>query len=216
MNPSWTQGDPNAVIHIILAQPEFRALKEQSASPSAFEVWLRNLIAAVRAWLHHLFQATAGLAHVPTYVLLLILCLLGACGLLVIAYVLITQVAFRRRPRALHRQTMRTQQEHAPEAMREQAERAATDGEYSKAITLLFRAALFLLDRERIVTFHSARTPREYRRAVRRALQRGADAFEDVARRFVAAAFGVHAAQRDDYLAARRAYDAFVPLATGT
>ena len=215
MTAPWSGGDPNAVIHVILARPEFRGLKAPRAASSPFTIWLEGVIDAIRSFLHHLLEGSAGLRHVPTYAVLAVLYGIGVMALIAIAYVTVTNLALRS---GRHREAAQQQwlaAERTPEELHEEATRIAASGDYAHAISLIFRAALLLLDRAGIVPFDPARTPGEYRRAVRTVLQRGSVAFDDVSGRFVWCAFGGHPAQRDDFEATERSYAALLPATSG-
>ena len=99
----------------------------------------------------------------------------------------------------------------SPQTLRREAAAAYARGEFGRAIALLFRAALFALDRAAVVDFDTSRTPGEYRRLVGRALPAQAPPFDDLSRRFVRASFAAAAARREDYDAAEAAYATFAP-----
>ncbi|MFI5388738.1 MAG: DUF4129 domain-containing protein [Candidatus Eremiobacterales bacterium] len=83
---------------------------------------------------------------------------------------------------------------------------AARNGNAAPAVALLYQAALVLLDRVDRVAYDPSRTPGEYRRLVRRKAQAIADAFDALARLFVAVAFGRASIGADDWLRADAAY----------
>ena len=82
----------------------------------------------------------------------------------------------------------------------------ARSGNAAPAVALLYQAALMLLDRVDRVAYDPSRTPGEYRRLVRRKAQTTADAFDALARLFVAVAFGRVRAGSDDWDRADAAY----------
>ncbi|HET9342794.1 MAG TPA: DUF4129 domain-containing protein [Candidatus Eremiobacteraceae bacterium] len=82
----------------------------------------------------------------------------------------------------------------------------ARSGNTGQAVALLYQTALVLLDRVDRIAYDPSRTPGEYRRLVHRNAQTIADAFDALARLFVAVAFGRASAGADDW---RRADAAF-------
>lgn len=82
----------------------------------------------------------------------------------------------------------------------------ARSGNAAPAVALLYQAALMLLDRVDRVEYDPSRTPGEYRRLVRRKAQTTADAFDALARLFVAVAFGRARAGSDEWDRADAAY----------
>jgi hypothetical protein len=92
------------------------------------------------------------------------------------------------------------------------ARAAAARGEYRRAIGALFSASLTALDDCALVAFDAARTPGEYRRLVRRARSAAGASFDELAERFVRAAYAQQLPERADFEAAERALAAFEPL----
>lgn len=82
----------------------------------------------------------------------------------------------------------------------------ARSGNAAPAVALLYQAALMLLDRLDRVAYDPSRTPGEYRRLVRRNAQKTADAFDALARSFVAVAFGAQRAGSEEWDRADGAY----------
>ena len=83
----------------------------------------------------------------------------------------------------------------------------AEGGDYGRAIGVLFAAAIETLDERDIVPYDAARTPGEYRRAVRRTRGAIADAFDVIARGFVLAVYGNDAPDELAWAGALAAYD---------
>lgn len=82
----------------------------------------------------------------------------------------------------------------------------ARSGNAAAAVALLYQAALVLLDRVDRVAYDPSRTPGEYRRLVRRNAQAIADAFDALARLFVAVAFARARIGTDEWGRADAAY----------
>ncbi len=214
----WLGGDPDAVVRDVLAGAAYRHVPKPSASASQTSLqqilwtWLRE---HVGAYLSPLFRAFAhagggrlgallGYAFVGLALALLALAAYRlAVGL---------ERAARRRPRSDGAEDVRAPSYDAA-AWRQRAREAAARNDFADAIAALFAAALALLDERAVVAFDPSRTPGEYRRAVRRERALAASAFDDLARRFVLAAY---ARERPDALAyaeADRAFERFEPAA---
>lgn len=86
------------------------------------------------------------------------------------------------------------------------AQDEARSGNAAPAVALLYQAALVLLDRVDRIAYDPARTPGEYRRVVRRKAQAIADAFDALARLFIAVAFGRASAGAAEWDRADAAY----------
>jgi hypothetical protein len=99
----------------------------------------------------------------------------------------------------------------SPAGWRALARAAAARGDYAGAIAALFAAALSALDASDLVEADPARTPGEYRRLVRRARAAAAAPFDDLADRFVRAAYAERPPARVDFEAAERALAALEP-----
>jgi hypothetical protein len=92
----------------------------------------------------------------------------------------------------------------------------ARSGNAAPAVALLYQAALMLLDRVDRVAYDPSRTPGEYRRLVRRKAQATADAFDALARLFVAVAFGRARPGSDEWDRADAAYAGIRRMLTAT
>ncbi len=93
-----------------------------------------------------------------------------------------------------------------PEQLHASAEQAGRQGQYARAVGLIFYAGLLRLDRAGAVTFDPARTAGEYRREVRRGGRASAAAFDVLARIFSIAAYADKSVNESDWSAARLAY----------
>ncbi len=91
------------------------------------------------------------------------------------------------------------------------ARAAAERGDYERAIAALFAAALAALDERAVVPLDPSRTPGEYRRLVRRSRADASDAFDELAERYVRAAYAEAQPERADFDAAERAFASFEP-----
>jgi len=211
----WPHGDPNAVVHAILAEPAFAQVHRAAVGDgnSLFQhlmQWLGDLLQPV---FRRLFEGSAN--PMASGALMVVLYVVAALAVLFIAAFIAETISVRLRGGAAVNGARRdtAHDEQSPEALRRQAAAAAEAGDFARAIALLFRAALLALDRGAVLAFDAARTPGEYRRLVRHALAPAASSFDEVATRFVHATFGTRNAERGDYEAAARAYAAFEPRA---
>ncbi|HXW51271.1 MAG TPA: DUF4129 domain-containing protein [Candidatus Acidoferrales bacterium] len=85
---------------------------------------------------------------------------------------------------------------------------AANEGRYAQAVALLFQASLAWFDRQGKLTLDPALTPAEYRRAVRRSVERASPYFDKLAQAFVLAAFAERPVSESDWSEADSAYTA--------
>ncbi len=217
--PPYPHGDPDAVVRRVLADPAYR-----HAGQTTSEAPHESLLSIVLHWLfdhliapliHPISRALAASSGVGTFV---------GFAFVAVALALLAYVAFRlavafAAPAVAARAGSLAARGLAIELgsadWRAAARDAAARGAYADAIAALFRAALAALDEHAIVAFDAARTPGEYRRAVRRARAAAAAPFDDLADGFVRAAFAGGTPQRAEFDAAERAFAAFEP-ALGT
>lgn len=209
----WPHGDPNAVVHEILAQPAFRDLHAAAAEADTsalerFFQWLGGLAGPI---FNRLFEGAGDAAS--GNLLILVLYAVAALAFVFLAAALAELLLGRRvlRLRSGRSQAPAEAATASPESLQREASAAADGGDFGRAIALLFRAALLVLDRAAILAFDAARTPGEYRRLVRREAVPAAPPFDELAARFVYATFGTQAASRADFDVANGAYAAFVP-----
>ena len=211
----WPHGDPNVVAKAVLAEPAYRhAAASNDAAPSP-DIWqilwqwfVDHVLRPLLGPLHVAFDASKGVGTVVGIVLIVAaLCLLGF---------LIFRLAIAFAPRAaLEREAdgLRALGEERTRAdWLALARDAAARGDYASAIAALFAAALAALDERALVAFDPARTPGEYRRLVRRERAAAAPAFDELANRFIYAAYAPDAPLRSDFEAAARAFENFEPL----
>ncbi|HXM18785.1 MAG TPA: DUF4129 domain-containing protein [Candidatus Tumulicola sp.] len=90
---------------------------------------------------------------------------------------------------------------------------AARNRQYGKAVALVFRASLMLLDRAGRVPYDPARTAGEYRAEVRRRLAPAAAPFDRLAKTFTLATYAEVPVSDDDWSQAEDAFNRFEPLA---
>jgi hypothetical protein len=211
----WPHGDPNIVAKAVLAEPAYRqAAASSDAAPApnlwqmAFQWFVDHVLRPLLQPLHLAFVASKGVGTAVGIVLIVgALCLFGF---------LIFRLAIAFAPRdALERDAGGVRAlgtERTREDWLALAREAAARGDYASAIAALFAAALAALDERALVAFDPARTPGEYRRLVRRARAAASPAFDELADRFVYAAYAPNAPLRSDFEAASRAFESFEPL----
>lgn len=125
-----------------LAKPEY-----QAAQPTLFD----RISRAIFEWLAELFQGGGQLEGAPTLALTIVLVLV--LGAIVLA-ILVFGVPRRGRKSAVTGAIFGEDDDRSAARMRQDAERAAADGDYSTAIAELFRAiARGLAEREVLTTF---------------------------------------------------------------
>ena len=184
MTPPWAHGDPRAVAHEILADPRYHAVNRPAAKSLWDLFWeavARWLDALVRG-LHISGAGNAGIALVLGYVALAVV----VAGILIVLAMLLPHGrrfrAFRGRQAAARGTPLA---DAGPAAMlRARAREAAAAGRYREAAGLFWISALHALDELGRVRFDPARTPGEWRRAVRE------PAFDGLTRDAVFALFG--------------------------
>ena len=212
---AWPHGDPNIVVHAVLAQPVFRAAAASSRAapqrslPEIAWMWfVDHVLRPLFPTLAHALSASHGVGTVVGVAL--IVASLAGLGFAIVRLAL----AFAR-PAAGAAATgaasgplaaLRT-----PAQWRARAAGFATQGDYARAIAALFGAALAALDARALVPFDGARTPGEYRRLVRRSRQEAAGAFDELCDRYVRAAYAAARPGAADFAAAERALAAFEP-----
>jgi len=218
-SPAYSHGDPDQVIRSVLTDPAYRSAAPTTAvqpQPSLWETawhWFADHV--LSPLFHPIARALAASRGAGTIVGMVLVAL--ALGLLAFVGFRLA-IAFAGPALAAGpRGGARGAGEPALSVgdLLAAARAAAARGAYAEAIAALFRAALAELDERAIVTFDAARTPGEYRRAVRRARAAAAGPFDELAERFVRAAFADATPQRAEFDAAERAFAAFAP-ALGT
>jgi len=192
--------DPRDVAHGVLADPRFALASQKIVRP-----WWAALLDALNAWWHRLWDPLSHAIGNPTLVRVIGYAVLGAV-LVGLAFVV---VRFARRVRIV-----RTSRPSAgaisldagddARTLLARALAAAAEGRHREAAALLWVSALRALDERGRVRFDAARTPGEWRRAVRD------PAFDALARDAVIALFGDRAVDASLVGRMRDAYDRIV------
>lgn len=205
MNGGWPHGDPRAVVHAILAEAPYRAAAHTAAPKSFWDV----VGDAVRTWWRNL---TRPLAHVlgndaVTNVvgIVVLVAALVFLGFVVARFARPYLRAARGRAAAAAASALR--HDDGARGLRERAAAAIAAGRYHEAAALLWASALRALDEAGRVRYDAARTPGEWRRAVRD------PAFDALARDAVVALFGDRDVDAVLVARMRAAYDAVVARA---
>jgi hypothetical protein len=201
----------------VLAQAAYRnapASGDRKPTPSLWQLaWEWFVDHIVRPILHPIGNALAHSQGVGKWVgLLLIAIALGALAFLILRLVL-AFVRPRRDGRPLERGVRSLDLGRSSAEWLALAREASARGDYERAIAALFAAALAALDERAVIALDPARTPGEYRRLVRRSRADASPAFDELADRYVRAAYAEAAPERSDFEAAERAYANFVPKA---
>jgi uncharacterized protein DUF4129 len=211
----WPHGDPNVVVRSILAQPAYREAPKSSAPAE-------SLVNRIFGWigdrLREVFKRFgAGPVMTGSGVVVGWLLLLAAViALANVIYRFAVLVAGGRAGRMARSAESALATPSTSAALRAAAVAAAERADYARAIVLLFRAALAALDERALILYDAARTPREYRRIVRRTVAAASGPFDELTARFVRATFAEASASRADYDAAAGAFDAFEPRASAS
>lgn len=199
--------DPAILVRTILSEPD---LAHQQAKPKPHE---KDLVERFFDWLNSaldkLFSGlrkATNLSESASQTLLLVLLALASFGAIA---VLITVVKRRVERRIGPLGVARIGEDAAatPAQLVDAARARAELGEYATAIGLLFTAAVRSLDEGGIVAFDAARTPGEYRRAVRRSQASLADSFDALTRGFVLAVYGTDTPDALAWAGALAAYE---------
>jgi Na+-transporting methylmalonyl-CoA/oxaloacetate decarboxylase gamma subunit len=201
MSAPWPHGDPRDVARSLLADPRFRTVPDAPAGKS----WWDYLLDAIRPWWHRLFDP---LGHaigndlvtrgIGIGVLVLVLAFL--------VYVIL-RFAKRLRVRLTARESVAAaalETEYDARTLLARALAAAAAGRHHEAAALLWSSALRALDERGRVRFDAARTPGEWRRAVRD------PAFDALAHDAVVALFGDRGADASLVTRMRESYDRVV------
>ncbi|MBC5798724.1 MAG: hypothetical protein GIX03_14745 [Candidatus Eremiobacteraeota bacterium] len=208
------RGDPDVVVRSVLAQPAFRSsVRTTHAAPgrSPWEVLWSWFVAHVLHPLFHPFAsalaASRGIGSVAGVVLVVL-----ALAALAVAFVRLG-LAFARpqRTRGAGPQATALLTERTSNEWRAVGRAAVAAGEYARAITAFFAAALAVLHERDVIAFDGSRTTDEYRRLVRRTARRAAAPFDELAARFARAAYASTPARAEDAVVAERALAALEP-----
>ncbi|HEY0394050.1 MAG TPA: DUF4129 domain-containing protein [Candidatus Elarobacter sp.] len=201
MNAPWPNGDPRALAHRVVAEPGF----QHAAQRPGEKTWLDYVLDA----LHRLWDAVmspirhlAGNGKASSVIGIVVL----VAVLLLLAYVIVRfarRVRWRRAPRPGTAYAELGADGDARSLLRRALDAAAA-GRHHEAAALLWASALRALDERGRVRFDPARTPGEWRRAVRD------PSFDALARDAVTALFGERGADAALVERMRAAYDRVV------
>lgn len=196
----WPHGDPRAVARAVLSDRRFHVVPE-----TAHKSWWDYLVDAVSPWLRRLFDPLgraigneAATRAIGIGVLVIVLAFL--------AYVVVRfarAVRVRRAERAAGAFSP-LESEADARTLLARALAAAAAGRHHEAAALLWSSALRALDEAGRVRFDAARTPGEWRRAVRD------PAFDALAQDAVVALFGDRGADAALVTRMREAYERVV------
>jgi hypothetical protein len=198
----------------ILADPAYRDTQTQSVKPEKtwwdrFVEWFANLFDRIFSGLYGAANAS------PLFGRVLAIVLLAAFGALlgVIGYRLARAFLGRRRRAAAAEIGEAIDTLPDPSGLYGMARVAARHGEFGRAIALIFRASLMLLDRSGRVPYDAARTAGQYRGEVQRHFAPAASSFDNLARSFTVATYASRPATDKEWSDAEAAYSRFEPLA---
>jgi Na+-transporting methylmalonyl-CoA/oxaloacetate decarboxylase gamma subunit len=201
MTPPWPHGDPRAVAQRILADGKFQLAPQQPGDKSwpellgdaVGELWRRMM-----APLGHLLGDKTLTSVIGIAVLVVLLAFLA---LVVVRFAR----TIRRTQRArAHAATFALDADADARTLLARALAAAAQGRHHDAAALLWASALRALDERGNVRYDAARTPGEWRRAVRD------PAFDALARDAVVALFGNRGADAALVTRMRASYDRVV------
>lgn len=204
--------DVKATAQSVLANSAYRTAVTKAAPPPKPTIWDRILRWIVEQ-IGKLFEGLANLTQgVPVLGNIFAIALIGIAvlALVYVAYRLAAGFALRRRDATAY------EGEELParanvDTLRATALAAAREGNYARAVALLFQATLVLLDRSQRINYDPARTAGEYRRLVRRKAQFVAAEFDALARIFTAAAFAETPIDEGDWTLAMTAFATLGP-----
>jgi hypothetical protein len=198
--------DAHRLAHTILAGPEFahphpKPEKKEESLVDRFFNWLGSILERLFKGL----RRATNLNSQQNETLVLLLAALASLGALALLVTVIRRRVERRVGVSFGAAAVA---QDAGSAELLAAARARADrGEFAQAIGLTFGAALRSLDERGIVGYDAARTPGEYRRAVRRAQAPLAEPFDTLARGYVVAVYGDREPDELAWASTRAAYE---------
>jgi Domain of unknown function (DUF4129) len=202
VNAVWPHGDPRELVRAVLADPRF----QRAAAHPAQKTLLRRIL----DFLHDLWmKLTEPLRHITgsskaTEIIGIMVLVAVIAGLAYVAARYAGRVRWRPLSRAKRAGAEILGTEADARTLRERALEAAAAGRHHEAAALLWASALRALDERGRVRFDPARTPGEWRRAVRD------PSFDAFARDAVVALFGTAGADAALVARMREAYDRVV------
>jgi|GEM_PF-664937 len=197
----------------ILAQPAYHET-ESAVEAQVHETWWQRFL----DWLAGLFQRLFGglftaAAEIPWIGKLVVYVTLAALAALIV-YVATRLARYLLRTRRVASDEDEGEllvHRASPSELLDMARAAARAGDYARAISMLFRAALRRLDASGVIAYDAARTAGEYRRAVRRDCAVAAKPFDALAHTFTLATYAQAPVAESDWYAADIAYQDFEP-----
>jgi hypothetical protein len=206
MSPLWPHGDPRDVARAVLADPRYRSAAPGPAEQSWWDVLWRPLRALWRAFLdslNHVFGNDTVTSLIGYAILFAVLVFLVVVLLRFTGRSGWSPWRHAGRGRTPH-QADPLHDDADAATLRARALAAAAEGRYRDAAALLWASALRALDERGQVRYDAARTPGEWRRAVRD------PAFDALARDAVVALFGGRAVDAALVERMRTAYERVV------
>jgi type II secretory pathway pseudopilin PulG len=198
----WPHGDPRELVHRVLADPRFQRAAQRPNQKS----WWDYVTDAVREVWRRLtgpLQHLAGDERSAAIIGYVVIALVAAVA--VVLLVNLAKLVYRRRaPRARAAAAEALAAGSDARSLLARALDAASAGRHHEAAALLWASALRALDERGRVRFDPARTPGEWRRAVRD------PSFDALARDAVVALFGDRGADAALVARMRESYDRVV------
>jgi hypothetical protein len=199
---SWPHGDPRDVVRAVLADARFQRAPQHPGE--------KSLLQRIGDFVHDLWmKLTEPLRHITgsskaTQIIgiMVLVAALGLCAFVAARYA--RRIAWRPGGRARRASAEPLGADADARTLRERALEAAAAGRHHDAAALLWASALRALDERGRVRFDPARTPGEWRRAVRD------PGFDALARDAVVALFGDRGADAALVARMREAYDRVV------
>jgi hypothetical protein len=207
--------DPQALATDILSARAY-AHEKTAPAPPPQETLLEKILRRLGELLQNLLRSIFGAAiAIPTLgrIILVAFIVVFAAAAAYLVYLLVSVIA-RRQRRSAPMVGTPLPAVVQPEALYDRAKAAARVGQYAHAVALLFQASLHVFDGSGKLPYDASLTPGEYRRAVRRSVASASDAFDQIAKAFVLAAFAQRPITEEDFAAADLAYTTMRPLVT--
>jgi hypothetical protein len=193
--------DPNLTVQQILAEPAFRNVRAGDASPSGWDQFWAWLGQQIGQLLRGFIGAVSGDTGRLIGDLLFGAAIVGI--IVVVCYLLLAFAASRARGPLVSEPDL-ADARRAPNLIG-LAQAAADEGDYARAIAMLFSASLAIFDEKGVVAYDATRTAWEYERLLRARSSDAITPFRQIVRAFVGIAFAAGRATRADYEEARGA-----------
>jgi Domain of unknown function (DUF4129) len=198
----WPHGDPRELVQRVLADPRFQHAARRPNEKS----WWDYVMDAVRELMRRLtapLQHLAGDERAATIIGYVVIAIATAVAVVLLVNV-VKLLSRRRTPRARGATAEALEAGSDARSLLARALDAASAGRHHEAAALLWASALRVLDERGRVRFDPARTPGEWRRAVRD------PSFDALARDAVVALFGERGADAALVARMRESYDRVV------